>query len=264
MKGGYRKLNAALKFMEAAQGVLNKIQATQMDAIEQAAQVCTESITQGGLVHLFGTGHSRIPVEEIFPRHGSFPGFHPIVELSMTFHNQVVGANGQRQAMLIEKMEGLGETILRNFVFRTYDSFLIFSNSGVNNVVMDVAIGAKERGMKVMSVVSLEHCLATPPKHTSGKRLPEVSDITIDNCTPAGDSMVTIEGLEYPVAPGSTFAYAVIVNALKASIAEKLTACGQPPLVLTSSVLIGAEKSADIFDRAYDDYRARVAKVYGG
>ncbi len=257
-------MNAALKFMHAAQGLLDKIQATQQPNIEQAAQICTDSILQGGLVHLFGTGHSRIPVEEMFPRHGSFPGFHPIVELSMTFHNPVVGANGQRQAMLIEKMEGLGETILQNFVFRPYDSFLIFSNSGVNNVVMDVAIGAKARGMKVMSVVSLEHCLATLPKHASQKRLPDVCDVTIDNCTPAGDSMVTIEGLDYPVSPGSTLAYAVIVNAMKAAIAEKLTQAGHPPLVLTSSVLIGSEKSAEIFERTYDDYRARVAKVYGG
>ena len=72
----------------------------------------------GGLVHLFGTGHSRIPVEEMFPRYGSYPGFHPIVELSMTFHTQVVGANGQRQAMFIERVEGLAETILSNFELR--------------------------------------------------------------------------------------------------------------------------------------------------
>jgi uncharacterized phosphosugar-binding protein len=255
---------AALAFMDAGQGILDRIRATQMDNIEAAAQVFADSIGQGGLVHLFGTGHSRIPVEEIFPRHGSFPGFHPIIDLSMTFHTQVVGSNGQRQAMFIEKMEGLGEEILRNFVFRTYDSFMIFSNSGVNNVVMDVAIGAKERGMKVIGVVSVEHCLATSPRHKSGKRLPDVCDITIDNCTPAGDALVQIDGLEYPVGPGSTLGYAAIVNAMKCSLAQKLTDMGKPPLVLTSGVLIGGEKSAELFEKTYDDYRDRVKQVYGG
>lgn len=255
---------AALAFMDAGQQIMDRIRATQMDNIEAAAQACADSIGQGGLVHLFGTGHSRIPVEEMFPRHGSFPGFHPIIDLSMTFHTQVVGSNGQRQAMYIEKMEGLGEQILRNFVFRTYDSFLIFSNSGVNNVIMDVAIGAKERGMKVIGVVSVEHCLATPPRHKSGKRLPDVCDITLDNCTPAGDALVQIDGLDYPVGPGSTIGYAAIVNALKCAVAQKLVDMGQPPLVLTSGVLIGGEKSAELFERTYDDYRDRVKKVYGG
>jgi uncharacterized phosphosugar-binding protein len=255
---------AAFAFMDAADQIMERIRATQMDKIEAAAQVCADSIGQGGLAHLFGTGHSRIPVEEMFPRHGSFPGFHPIIDLSMTFHTQVVGSNGQRQAMYIEKMEGLGEQILRNFVFRTYDCFFVFSNSGVNNVIMEVAIGAKDRGMKVIGVVSLEHCLATPPRHKSGKRLPDVCDITLDNCTPAGDALVHIDGLDYPVGPGSTIGYAAIVNALKCSLAQKLTDMGQPPLVLTSGVLIGSDKSAELFERTYDDYRERVKKVYGG
>lgn len=255
--------NAAFRFLDAAQQIVSDIRATQMDALETASQWCAESIAQRGLVHLFGTGHSRIPIEEIFPRHGSFPGWHPIVELSMTFHTQVVGANGQRQAMTIEKMEGLGEEILKNFVFRPYDTFIIFSNSGVNNVVMDVALGAKARGMKVIAVVSCAHTNATPPRHKSGLRLPDVADLTLDNCTPAGDALVSIEGLEYPVGPGSTIGYAVLVNALKCRVAELLTEKGQPPLVLTSSVLIGSEKSGELFEAAYNDYRDRVKVVFG-
>ena len=254
----------ALEYFDAAQKIVDGIRNTQMGKIEEAAQLCADTIGQNGLVHLFGTGHSRIPVEEMFPRHGSFPGFHPIIDLSMTFHTQVVGSNGQRQAMLIEKMEGLGETILQNFVFRIYDCFMIFSNSGVNNVIMDVALGARARGMKVISVVSVDHCLATPPKHKSGKRLTDVSDIVIDNCTPKGDALVEVDGLEYPVGPGSTIGYALIVNALKVAVAQKLTAMGKPPLVLTSSVLIGSEKSNDLFERTYDDFRDRIKQVYGG
>ena len=255
--------NALFRYLDAADQILADIRATQTEPLETASQWCAETIAQGGLVHLFGTGHSRIPVEEVFPRHGSFPGFHPIVELSMTFHTQVVGANGQRQAMFIEKMEGLGEEILKNFIFRPYDTFIIFSNSGVNNVVMEVALGAKQRGMKVIAVVSKEHTEKTPPKHKSGLRLPDVADLTLDNCTPAGDALVTVDGLDYPVGPGSTIGYAVLVNALKGRVAELLTERGQPPLVLTSSVLIGSEKSAELFDAAYNDHRDRMKVVYG-
>ncbi len=256
-------LQPALDFIQASHTIVQRIQDTQMEVLSQAAEICTNSIASGGLVHLFGTGHSRIPVEEMFPRHGSFPGFHSIVELSLTYHNQVVGANGQRQAMFLEKVEGLGEIILSNFVFHPNDSFMIFSNGGVNGVVIDVALGAKKRGLPVIGVVSVDHCKASAPKHSSGKRLLDIADVTLDNCTPVGDSMVHIENLEYPVSPGSTLGYAVLVNALKALIANELTKRGQPPLVLTSSALIGSQASAELFERTYDDYRARVAQVYG-
>ena len=100
-----------------ARALLDRIEATQAAALEQASQWCAQAIAADGLVHLFGTGHSRIPVEEMFPRYGSYPGFNPMVELSMTFHTQVVGANGQRQAMYIERTPGLAEVILSNFHF---------------------------------------------------------------------------------------------------------------------------------------------------
>src|SRR5215210_4673213 len=188
-------LTPALAYLDATQAILEQIRATQLEPIGQAAAICTDSIAAGGLVHLFGTGHSRIPVEEIFPRHGSFPGFHPIVELSLTHHTQVVGANGQRQAMYLEKLEGFGEIILRNFIFGPNDSFIVFSNSGVNGVVIDVALGAKQRGLPVIAVVSLEHCLRSEARHSSGRRLPDIADVTIDNCSPAGDALVHVPGL---------------------------------------------------------------------
>jgi uncharacterized phosphosugar-binding protein len=256
-------LTPAEQFLDGAQTILEKIRSTQLAAIGRAAQICADSIASGGLVHLFGTGHSRIPVEEIFPRHGSFPGFHPIVELSLTHHTQVVGANGQRQAMYIEKLEGFGEVILRNFVFGPHDSFMVFSNGGVNGVVIDVALGAQARGMPLIAVISVEHCQASSARHSSGKRLIDIADVTIDNCSPAGDALVHVPGLEYPVGPGSTIGYAIVVNALKCLVAAELTRRGQPPLVLTSGVLIGSQASAELFDRTYDDYRSRVAQVYG-
>ncbi|MBI9049838.1 MAG: SIS domain-containing protein [Anaerolineaceae bacterium] len=256
-------MNAANEYLHQSQMILQKIVDTQSDAIEKAAELCSQGIASDGLVHLFGTGHSRIFVEEMFPRHGSFPGFHPIVELSLTFHNLVVGSNGQRQAMYLEHVEGFGQVIMRNFVFSKPDCFLIYSNSGVNEVVIDVALEAKKQHMPVIAVISVEHCQATTALHSSGKKLLDIADILIDNCTPGGDALVKIPGLADPVGPGSTIGAAAVTNALKSLIAQKLTKLGKPPIVLTSSYFIGSEASKQRFDDCYDDYRNRVQKVYG-
>jgi uncharacterized phosphosugar-binding protein len=258
------ELAPAHDYLNAIQQIIERVQRTQMAAIQAAAELCTTAIAGDGLVHLFGTGHSRMFVEEMFPRHGSFPGFHPIVELSLTFHNQVVGANGQRQAMLLEHMEPLGQAILRNFVLRPPDCFLIFSNSGVNEVVVEVAQQAKLQDLPVIAVVSLDHCLASAPKHSSGKRLPDVADVVIDNCTPGGDALVRVPGLADPVGPGSTIGATAVANSIKCLVAAHLTKLGRPPIVLTSSYFIGGAASAQQFDACYDDYRARIRRVYGG
>ncbi len=254
---------SGLDYFEAAQAIVARIRATQSENLSRAASICSNTIAQRGLVYLFGTGHSRMAIEEMFPRHGSYPGFYPLVELSLTFHNLVVGANGQRQAMYLEHVAGLARPILRNFVLATPDSFILFSNSGVNELIVEMALQVKERGLPLIAVVSLDHCLASPPKHPSGKRLPDLADVTIDNGTPAGDALVRVPDLRYPVGPGSTIGNAVIVNALKCLIAEELVRLGQPPAVLTSAVLIGEQASQAVFDQAYDDYRTRARRAFG-
>src|SRR6266496_549015 len=133
-----------------ARRLLERLEESQGGHLDRASAMCADAIAAGGLVHLFGTGHSRIAVEEMFPRYGSFPGFHPIVELSMTFHTQIVGANGQRQAMFIERVEGLAEAILTNFSFRPSDVMLVFSVGGVTAVPIEMAEGARRRGLRVV------------------------------------------------------------------------------------------------------------------
>src|SRR6266542_6715280 len=127
----------------AAIGLLERLADREAEPIAQAAAWCADAIAAGGLVHMFGSGHSRMALEEMFPRYGSFPGFHPIVELSVTYHNQVVGANGQRQAMFIERTEGLGRVMLRNFEFGPHDLMWVVSTSGTGALVVDVALEAK-------------------------------------------------------------------------------------------------------------------------
>src|SRR5436853_1561517 len=126
-------MTPAAEYLSKCRAILGAVE-KQTAAIEQAADWFAATILAGRMVHVFGSGHSRIMVEEMWPRYGSFPGFNPIVELSLSFHNLVVGANGQRQAMFLENVSGLAERILRNFDLSPQDSALIASSGGCNVV----------------------------------------------------------------------------------------------------------------------------------
>src|ERR1700730_16089703 len=218
-------MGAGSGWIEAGIAILDKIQKTQSESIEQASQWSADAIASGGLVHLFGTGHSRIPVEEMFPRYGSYPGFNPIAELSMTFHTQVVGANGQRQAMFIERTPGLAEVILSNFTFGPKDALIAFSASGLGAVVVEMARGARRRGLPVIAVTSVAQSKAGDVDLEVGGRLLDEADVVIDLCTPAGDALSRLGGLaETPVGPGSTLAAVAVADAIKVRTAELLLA----------------------------------------
>jgi uncharacterized phosphosugar-binding protein len=249
-------------FLAAARGILDRIEA-QTETLDAVSGACADAIAAGGLVHLFGTGHSRIPVEEMFPRYGSFPGFSPIVELSMTFHTQVVGANGQRQAMFIERMPGLAEAILANFDLPPTDVMIVFSASGVSAAPIEMALGARERGLTVVAVTSLAGSEAAEPTHPAG-RLLDVADHVLDLATPPGDALVAVAGLATPVAPGSTIAAVAIVNEIKARTAALLVERGAMTPVLTSASVVGREESARLFDAAYAEHARRYARSLRG
>lgn len=257
-------MTMAGRWLGAARAVLDRIEATQMAAIAATAERCARAIAADGLVHMFGSGHSRIALEEMFPRYSSFPGFHPIAELSMTFHTQIAGANGQRQAMFIERVEGLAEQILANFRFGRDDLMIVCSASGRSAVPIEMACGARERGLPVVAITSLEQSLGGPSGHSSGTRLADHADILIDLCTASGDGMVTLDGIDTPVGPGSTVAYAAVVNEIKVQTAALLAADGKLPPVLTSSTVVGDERSRQLFEAAYHDHGRRIGRVLAG
>jgi uncharacterized phosphosugar-binding protein len=251
-------------FLDAVSSLLVRIEETQAQVLAEAGRLCADAIGAGRLVHCFGSGHSRIPVEEMFPRYGSYPGFNPIVELSMTFHTQVVGANGQRQAMFIERVEGLAEAILANYQLEPPDVMIVFSVGGLSAVPVEIAQGARRRGLPVIAVTSVEHSLAGDPSHSSGTRLLDHADLVLDLCTPPGDALVGIDGLETPVGPGSTVASVAIANELKSQTAALLVARGAMPPVLTSPLLVGRERSQKLFDAAYAEHARRLTAVLSG
>jgi len=251
----------ATDYLQQCRGLVDAV-ASQLPQIQQAADWFARTILDGRMVHVFGSGHSRILVEEMWPRYGSFPGFNPIVELSLTFHNLVVGANGQRQAMFLENVSGLAERILRNFDLSPRDSALVVSSSGCNLVPIEMAEQFHARGVRVVSIVSLRHSQQTKSNHASGKKLGDFSDLTLDTGAPPGDAMVKIDGLETPVSPGSTVGGCMLINAIKAEVADRLTRAGQPPKVLSGAAIVGPERAKALFESAYDEHARRLAKLY--
>jgi uncharacterized phosphosugar-binding protein len=254
-------MQPVLAWMTEAQHVLDRLVETQADAMETASQWCADAIAADGLVHLFGTGHSRIPVEEMFPRYGSYPGWHAMIELSMTFIGEGVGTNGQRQAMFVERVPGLAEVILSNYDFGPRDTMMVFSASGLTAVPVEMARGARRRGLKVIAVTSVAQSMSAEPDPGAGARLLDEADLVIDLCTPVADALSAVENLATPVGPGSTIAAVAIVNSIKVRVAELLSERGQMPPVITRAAVVGQEQSSGLFEEAYKEHARRLARV---
>jgi uncharacterized phosphosugar-binding protein len=255
---------ASVRYIAFIQDIVQKILDTQVEAIERAAEICSETIVRDGLVFCWGGGHSRMSVEEMFPRIGSYPGFFPMVELALTFYTNVVGNDGLEQSFFIERADGYAESILKSYEFGPHDSMICFSSTGINGVVIDMALGAKARGLPVIAVTSVAHADATSSRHKSGKKLKDIADVVIDNCTPPGDAVVDIEGLKYKVSPTSTIGAATIVNALKARTAELMMQKGVEPVVLISPHFVQRQEEAnEQLQRVYKETKRRRRMIYG-
>src|SRR5688572_29702930 len=241
-------MTPASDYLNQCRGLVDAVEA-QLPQIRQAADWFVRTILAGRMVHVFGSGHSRILVEEMWPRYGSFPGFNPIVELSLTFHNLVVGANGQRQAIFLENVSGLAGRILRNFDLSSKDdSALVISSSGCNVVPIEIAEAFKAKSIPVVSIISKRHSEASKSNDPRGKKLQDFSDIVLDTGAPPGDAMVKIGNLKTPVAPGSTVGGCMLINCLKAEVAQRLTEAGHPPKVLAGSAVVGADEATKLFE----------------
>lgn len=243
-------------FLEKAQEILNRIQSTQLPQIRRAAELMTESIACGRWVHLFGAGHAKIPVEEVYPRTGGFVGFHPIIELALSWFTPVVGSSGVPQFLFLERVEGFGEAILQSHDLDPRDTMVCFSHSGINPVVIDVALGAKRRGLSVVAITSLDHSTRTASRHSCGKRLFEIADVVVDTCVPFGDAMVELPGLEFKVGPGSTIGFCLVIDAIVTQVAANLLARGIKPIVNATLNIQGdtvAEDQIRVALRAYAD-----------
>jgi uncharacterized phosphosugar-binding protein len=245
---------SAERYFVEAQKVYDRIRSTQLENIQKAATLAAESIARGGLVHLFGSGHSVIPVLDVFPRYGSFAGFHPLMDARLMW-TQVLGSGGVRELLKLERTEGYITEFLSNFRFEPIDTMVVYSHGGINAAGIDVALHARAQGLKVVAVTSLDNARAARATHSSGKKLADLGDVVIDNCCPPQDSLVDVAGT--PVAASSTLAVIAISMALVAETAAQLAARGVKfrAFVSPNVTSVGPDNNR----RVFDDYIQKVA-----
>jgi uncharacterized phosphosugar-binding protein len=254
-------VTAAARYFEATERLLRELRETQMEPVGQAAALCADAIAAGGLVFLFGSGHSRMLCEEMTPRQGCFAGFVALVEQALSNHAGIVGANGLRAPLYLEQYEGYAEQILRGFRFGPRDMFILISTSGIRPVVVEMAMGARQRGMPVVAIVSREHCEQSPPAHSSGKKLTDVANVVLDNQCPPGDCVLQMEGLDWRTGPASTVTGAMIINMIRCATAERLLVRGIRPVLLPSHQVVGST-AAEQLERFYEAYRRSLRHLY--
>jgi len=254
---------AAERFYVEALERLRGMVAPQREALDRAAGLCTEAIAQDGLVHLFGCGHSRMMCEEMTPRQGCFVGWHTIVELGLTYHNPIVGPNGLRQSLHLEKTPGYAEQILRNFAFGPHDVMVVISTSGIREVIVEMAQGARRRGLKVIGVLSRAHCEQSAPAHLSGKKLSDLADVILDNGAPVGDCLLELQGCRQRTGPFSTLGGAMILNMLRCEVAQRLLDRGIEPVFLPSHQFVGSGTVEDDLEFFFAQYAKRLGPLYG-
>jgi uncharacterized phosphosugar-binding protein len=247
------------RWLSVTRAVLDEIEGTQLPAIQSAAEIMADSIAAERWVHTFGCGHATIPVEEMYPRIGGFVGFHPMIELPLTFFTRITGEMGIHQFLFLERAEGYGNAIMKAYSFDERDTMWIFSHTGINNVNIDIALRAKEQGMKVVATGSASQVAKS--RHPSGRTLFEIADVVIDTRVPAGDSSVPLKSHIDNVGPVSTMASVAVVWMTITTVAEILSERGVKLFIHPSHNVPGDTTARDRLDAALGEYKRRIAGV---
>jgi uncharacterized phosphosugar-binding protein len=258
-------MSTSTQYFDKTLALLKRIHETQGPAIERAADICAGSISRGGLVFMFGSGHSRMMCEEMAPRQGCFVGFYSWAEQAVSQHCATIGMNGLRAPLFLEKVEGYAEELLRGFKFGPHDAFIIVSTSGIRPLIVEMALGAKSRGMPTIGLTSVAHCSQSQPAHASGKKLIDIVDVVLDNQCPPGDCVVAVPGLDWLTGPTSTVTGAMLVNMLRCETADRLLKLGHKPVMLPSHQFVGnttAHAAEEQLEAYYEGYRRSLSHLY--
>ena len=208
------------------------------------------AIGAGRRVWIFGSGHSVIPVMDIFPRYGSFVGFVPLYDPRLMWFN-VVGPGGARELLWLERREGYVEVFLKSYPLEKGDVMLVFSHGGMNAAPIEAALLARQKGLVVVTVSSHANANIAKPSHSTGNKLSDAADIAIDNCVPPEDSLVDV-GRKEPVAAGSTMAAVFIAMSLIAETGKRLADAGHPMPTFVSPNVPGVAPDHNM--QVFDEY----------
>jgi uncharacterized phosphosugar-binding protein len=251
----------AKQWLENTRGVMTRIEETQMENISKAALLMADTIEKNRWVHTFGCGHATLPIEEMYPRIGGFVGFHPMVELPLTFFTRITGEMGVHQFVFLERVEGYGVEIMKGYDFDSRDIMWLFSHSGINNVNIDIALESRKRGMKVIVFGSAAAAKGKQTRHSCGKTIFDLADVVVDTCAPIEDASVPLKNHIDKIGPVSTMAFVTCVWMTVTSVAEILADRGVKLYIHPSHNVPGDTTAKQRLDEALAEYKKRVTGV---
>ncbi|MFZ4451340.1 sugar isomerase domain-containing protein [Salibacterium aidingense] len=213
------------------------------DVLKFLSGKIADSIEEDGLLHIFGCGHSHLLAEDIFYRAGGLLPINPILESNLMLHGGAVKSSS------MERLEGYAAPILDNYKVKAGEVLIVISNSGINNVPVEMAMAAKEKGLYVAALSSSSYNKETS-RHKSGKKLIDFADALIDNGIPHGDALLDVPGTDIRMAPGSTVIGSYLLNTLMVLVSERFIEKGtEPPILVSGNIKGGMERNKSLLDK---------------
>lgn len=240
---------------------MTSIEETQANNINRAAELMADTIECGRWVHAFGCGHATLPIEEMYPRIGGFVGFHPMIELPLTFFTRITGEMGVHQFVFLERVEGYGKEIMKGYEFDSRDIMWLFSHSGINNVNIDIALEARDKGMKVIVFGAASAAKGKKTRHSCGQNIFDLADVIVDTCAPLEDATVHLANHKDKIGPVSTMAFVTCVWMTITTVAEILVGRGVKLFIHPSHNVPGDSTAKERLDEALAEYKRRIAGV---
>ncbi len=225
---------SAQSYLDAVTAAMSTVARTQADAVQQAADLVTTSLTAGGVVQAFGCGHSEAVSMEIAGRAGGLVPTNKVALRDIVLYG---GEDSGRLAdPLLERDPAVAHRLYELAPIKPDDIFVVASNSGVNGVIVEFALLVKERGHTLIAITSLAHSAAVASRHPSGRRLADIADLVLDNGAPYGDAALPVPG-GGAVGAISSITAALLVQQLVTEVVARLVAAGEtPPIYLSANV----------------------------
>ena len=239
-------METAVRFFAHAQNKLQQVLEHEMPNIKIAADYVTESCKNGGKFYVFGSGHSHMIAEELYLRAGGLALVHGILPPELMLHEMA------NKSTYLERVEGYSQALVELYRVEARDTVMVISNSGRNAVPVEMCLAAKAKGAKVIAMTSMKHSANCTSRHSSGKKMYEIADVTIDNWGEPGDAAFPIEGLDSTIGPTSSITGITIAQALVCQVVDNLVKEGiEPPVFKSSNVDGGDEHNNRMFDKYY-------------
>ena len=242
---------AVKNFLEEISSLASRLNG-QEETICAVAEKASDIIKSGGWVRMFGSGHSVIPVMDTFPRYGGYVGFYPIMDPRLMW-TCASGPGGAEEVIWLERQEGYMNLFLRSVNWNAGDMLIVISHGGQNAAPVEIAQAAKDDGLFVVALTSMQNHKERPATHSSGKKIGDIADIIVDNCTGPMDAVIDIDGVTGKVAGVSTLSAIIVMQSIVAETAERLAKKGHYVKPFASPNTIGLEKGRN--DQVYIDFR---------